>query len=82
MTDSELIDRLGGPAKVADLMGIPREGGVQRVHNWRTRGIPAAVRLAFPHLFPAPVAPAGRPCIDVAAPASGDVSAAQEAHDV
>lgn len=28
-----------------------RTGGVQRVHNWRSRGIPAAIRLKHLALF-------------------------------
>lgn len=52
VTDSDLIDSLGGPARLAELLGYDRTaGGTQRVHNWRTRGIPAAVRLAHPELF-------------------------------
>lgn len=50
--DSDLISRLGGPAKVAELLGYDkRSGGTQRVQNWLTRGIPAAVKLAHPDLF-------------------------------
>lgn len=51
MTDRELIESLGGPAKVARLLGLPTKGGVQRVHNWLTRGIPAQVKLDNPELF-------------------------------
>ena len=50
-TDAKLIDVLGGPAKVAELLSFPAEGGVQRVHNWKTRGIPARIKIKFPHLF-------------------------------
>lgn len=50
-SDSELIDSLGGPTKVAELLGLDKRGGVQRVHNWKTRGIPAAVKLSRPDLF-------------------------------
>ena len=49
--DRLLIEQLGGPAKVAELLGLRRDGGVQRVHNWRSRGIPAAVKLSRPDLF-------------------------------
>lgn len=53
---AEIIDRHGGPAKVAELMGIlDKPGAVQRVSNWKRRGIPAEVRLEFPHLFVNPV---------------------------
>lgn len=51
MTDCELIDRLGGPARVAERLGLPKIGGVQRVHNWRQRGIPARVKLQHPEVF-------------------------------
>lgn len=51
MTDRELIESLGGPAKVARLLGLPTKGGVQRVHNWMTRGIPSKVKLENPELF-------------------------------
>jgi hypothetical protein len=42
-----LIAALGGPAKVASELGW----SVQRVHNWKARGIPPAVKLARPDLF-------------------------------
>lgn len=50
--DCKLIDELGGPAKVARLLGYPNQGGVQRVQNWKSRGIPPKVRLERPDLFP------------------------------
>lgn len=44
--DAARIDQLGGPTKVAERLGIAtRPGAVQRVSNWKTRGIPAAVKL-------------------------------------
>jgi len=50
--DWQIIQSLGGPATVAKLLGYDsRKGGVQRVHNWRDRGIPPAVKLAYPALF-------------------------------
>lgn len=51
MTDAELIAHLGGPTKVAELMKIDKDGGVQRVQNWITRGIPPKVKLDHPELF-------------------------------
>ncbi len=51
--DRELIDRLGGPTSVARRLGL-YPGGVQRVSNWRVRGIPALMRLQRPDLFPLP----------------------------
>ena len=50
-TDSELIHDLGGPARVAELLGFDKAIGTQRVHNWITRGIPAQVKLDYPHIF-------------------------------
>lgn len=50
--DKALIEELGGPAKVAELLGYDkRDGGVQRVSNWLTRGIPSAVKVERPDLF-------------------------------
>jgi hypothetical protein len=49
--DKQLIESLGGPAKVAGLLGYDKQGGVQRVHNWMTRGIPPKVKLEHPELF-------------------------------
>ena len=49
--DSEIIKDLGGASKVAELLGFKKPGGVQRVHNWMSRGIPASVKLAFPQFF-------------------------------
>jgi len=51
MNDSELIAHLGGPAKVATLLNWDKEGGVQRVQNWITRGIPSKVKLDYPQFF-------------------------------
>lgn len=52
MNDRDIIRALGGPSQVARLIGLdPQKGGVQRVANWQTRGIPAAVKLAHPELF-------------------------------
>jgi hypothetical protein len=50
-SDKELIARLGGPTTVAELLGYNKHGGVQRVQNWITRGIPAKVKLANPSIF-------------------------------
>lgn len=50
-TDRQLIATLGGPTKVAELLSLPKYGGVQRVQNWTQRGIPSHVKVEFPHLF-------------------------------
>lgn len=55
--DAQLIDDLGGPAKVAEMLGFKADTGTQRVHNWKTRGIPAAIRLRFLDIFGAPQSP-------------------------
>jgi hypothetical protein len=49
--DHEIIAALGGPSRVARMLDLPLIGGVQRVHNWTTRGIPSAVRLKYLVLF-------------------------------
>jgi hypothetical protein len=51
MNDKELINSLGGPAKVAEMLGYPKVIGTQRVFNWTKRGIPAQVKLDHPHIF-------------------------------
>ncbi|RJL71668.1 hypothetical protein [Acinetobacter radioresistens] len=48
MTDKEIILKLGGPAKVAELI---KSKNRQRIQNWMYRGIPAKVKLEYPHLF-------------------------------
>ncbi|MBY0474198.1 MAG: helix-turn-helix domain-containing protein [Nitrosomonas sp.] len=49
---SKLIDDLGGPTVLAEKLGYDKKnGGVQRVSNWRYRGIPAAVILKNQHIF-------------------------------
>lgn len=49
--DRALIEALGGPAKVAELLGYDKAGGIQRVHNWLERGIPWRVKLEHANLF-------------------------------
>lgn len=49
--DKAVIAALGGPSALAKRLGYSRVGGVQRVQNWTTRGIPAAVRLEHMALF-------------------------------
>lgn len=53
--DAARIARLGGPAKLADLLGYDKQGGTQRVHNWIGRGIPSAVKVEHPELFLVPL---------------------------
>jgi hypothetical protein len=50
--DRQTIERLGGPTKLAELLGYDKTtGGVQRIQNWKTRGIPSEVKLRWPELF-------------------------------
>lgn len=49
--DARLIQALGGPAKVATMLGWANPGGQRRVTNWRKRGIPPAVKLKYPLTF-------------------------------
>lgn len=51
MTDAELIENLGGATALAKRLGFKTPDGARRVHNWKTRGIPAEVRLNNPRLF-------------------------------
>ena len=46
--DADLIAQLGGPSTLAKRLGFNSK---QRVHNWLTRGIPPAVKLADPKIF-------------------------------
>lgn len=57
MKDADLIKKLGGPAQVARLLGMDVPSGTRRVQNWLSRGIPSKVKVDFPHLFMAHVAP-------------------------
>lgn len=45
--DNALISDLGGVAELARVLGY----SMQRVQNWKTRGIPAEEKLARPDLF-------------------------------
>ena len=76
--DAELIDRLGGPAEVARKLGFdPQAGGVQRVQNWKQRGIPEVIRLRRPDLFLLPIA--DTPPAHRSGAAEGDAAPAAEA---
>lgn len=50
--DKALIEHFGGPTKLAEILGYDKlRGGVQRVQNWMTRGIPSRVKLDHASLF-------------------------------
>lgn len=46
-----MIKKLGGASRVAKLLGYDKRGGVQRVQNWISRGIPSLVKLNHPEIF-------------------------------
>lgn len=57
----DIIDRMGGPTKVACLLGLSgTPGAVQRVSNWKKRGIPPRVILDHPALFQPFMSPSER----------------------
>jgi hypothetical protein len=47
VADAQIICRLGGSTVVAKQLGYD----VQRVQNWKTRGIPAKEKLKHPEMF-------------------------------
>ncbi|MGU2439540.1 hypothetical protein ACTXHA_03980 [Burkholderia cenocepacia] len=54
--DRALIAKLGGAARLAERLGYDtKKGGVQRVHNWKSRGIPSSVKVDHPEIFLSPV---------------------------
>lgn len=55
MDDKTFIERIGGSTKLAKLLKFDLKNGVGRVNNWKTRGIPAAVKLAHPEIFLRPL---------------------------
>lgn len=53
MSDADLIDKAGGPSALAARLNLDEKGAVQRVSNWKRRGIPPRVRLEHRALFDA-----------------------------
>ena len=52
MTEAEIIiARHGGALALIKKMGLPEKWLPQRLHYWKTRGIPAALKLAHPDLL-------------------------------
>jgi hypothetical protein len=49
--DRQLLERLGGPTRVAELLGYDKHGGAQRVQNWISRGIPPKVKIDHQDIF-------------------------------
>jgi len=66
--DAVLIEGLGGPTAVARALGYDLPKGVQRVQNWKYRGIPPYTRLSRQDVFgPAPANDAEGQGVDRAA---------------
>lgn len=73
--DAALIDALGGASKLADLLGYDKtHGGVQRIQNWKTRGIPASVKLTRPDIFLTELIERVRSSDDAQPPTGGTLS--------
>lgn len=49
--DWALIEALGGPPKVMELLKWTKPGSLQRIHNWKDRGIPSKVKLEYQGIF-------------------------------
>lgn len=48
---AQLIDRLGGSKAVARALELTSPGSLQRVSNWKRRGIPELLMLKRPDVF-------------------------------
>ena len=48
---ADAVNRLGGPAKLARLLGYEGDNGMRRVSNWSRRGIPGKVIINNPNIF-------------------------------
>lgn len=49
--DADLIDQLGGPSALAARLNFTGPFRVQRVQNWKYRGIPEVIRLRHREIF-------------------------------
>ena len=49
--DAELIKQLGGATQLAKRLGLTKPGSIQRVQNWKKRGIPLAIKIEHAELF-------------------------------
>ena len=45
--DAKLIDKNGGVSAIAEMTGY----SIQRVWNWRVRGIPPEEKIKYAHIF-------------------------------
>lgn len=72
--DAKVIDLLGGATKLAELLGYDKSaGGLQRIQNWKKRGIPANVKLAHPELFLTDLIDRSKSTDDTQPPVGGSV---------
>lgn len=47
MTDTQIIERLGGVKAISEVLGY----NYTTVHNWLTRGISKDAKIAHPNIF-------------------------------
>ena len=48
MTDKQIIEFYGGGTKLARKLGLLTHHDRIKVNNWKTRGIPAKIKLQYP----------------------------------
>ena len=78
--DSKIIDDLGGPSKLSELLGYDKtHGGVQRIQNWKKRGIPSSVKISHPELFMTELIDRIKSSDDVQPPVGGSSRKTKEA---
>jgi|TARA_R110000868_G_scaffold28088_4_gene105673 hypothetical protein len=51
MKDCEIIEFYGGSKALCKLLGLEGQHSEIRVHQWKKRGIPAAIKLKYPEIF-------------------------------
>jgi len=51
MTDREIIEYYGGGTKLARKLGLLTHHDRIKVNLWKTRGIPAKIKLQYPEIF-------------------------------
>lgn len=50
--DKALLDSLGGPGRVCEILGLEKSpGSLSRVCNWMSRGIPSKIKVERPDIF-------------------------------
>lgn len=51
MNDKEIIEFYGGSSKLARKLGLLSHHDAIKVNQWKSRGIPARIKLQFPEVF-------------------------------